>query len=113
MQLSAVGAQVTGVIRCTETKPTNHMEPDDRGYDRRMARGWESKSVEAQVEQQHSEPSPQGKPARDAASTARQLERQALELQRERILDERTSSPIRRKALVTALAEIEAKLAAL
>jgi len=37
-------------------------------------------------------------------------ERQALELQRERILDERTSNPIRRQALEAALAEIEAKL---
>ncbi len=80
-----------------------------------MARGWESKSVEEQVEQRASEQVPKAKPdeAGSAAATARQLERQALELQRERILDERTSSPIRRQALAAALAEIEAKLAAL
>jgi hypothetical protein len=76
-----------------------------------MARGWESKSVEEQVEQRSSEPSRRAKPGEGAAAaTARTLERQGLELQRERILDERTSSPIRRKALEAALADIEAKL---
>jgi hypothetical protein len=82
-----------------------------------MARGWESKSVEEQVEQQRSsEPSPKAKFSQDAADAAkatRTLERQALEIQRERILDERTSSPIRRKALEAALSELEAKLNAL
>jgi len=80
-----------------------------------MARGWESKSVEEQVEQKTSQPSPgvRPNPAEAAAGAARTLERQALELQRERILDERTSNPIRRKALEAALAEIEAKLSAL
>ena len=66
--------------------------------------------MEEQVEQRSSEPSRRAKPGEGAAATARALERQALELQRERILDERTSSPIRRKALEAALAEIEAKL---
>ncbi len=39
--------------------------------------------------------------------------RQALELQRERILSERTSSQHRRSALTNALADIEEKLAEL
>jgi len=80
-----------------------------------MARGWESKSVEEQVEQRQSDSSaPAQKTGEDhAAQQARARERQALELQRERILDERTSNPIRRKALQAALEEIEAKLAAL
>jgi len=39
--------------------------------------------------------------------------RQALELQRERVLSERTSSPHRRSALTNALADIEEKLAEL
>lgn len=39
--------------------------------------------------------------------------RQALELQRERILSERTSSPHRRSALATALASVEEQLAEL
>lgn len=86
-------------------------------YDRSMARGWESKSVEDQVEQQaqrHEAAAARPNEALKLAEKAfRARERQALELQRERILDERTSSPIRRAALEAALGEIEAKLAAL
>ena len=95
---------------------TNHTAPAFRGYHGSMARGWESKSVEEQVEQRSAEPSTKvktGQDAADAAKATRTLEREALEIQRERILDERTSSPIRRKALQAALKEIEAKLAAL
>ena len=82
-----------------------------------MSRGWESKSVEGQKEQQA---------RRDEVSAAktviandqiadaeRKRRRQALELQRERILSERTSSPHRRSALALALADIEEKLAEL
>ncbi len=43
----------------------------------------------------------------------RKRRRQALELQRERVLSERTSSPHRRSALENALADIEEKLAEL
>jgi hypothetical protein len=76
-----------------------------------MARGWESKSVEDQQEQSSQ---PVKAKVDDAPQrAARSREREALELQRERILDERTSSPIRRAALSAALNEIEAKLAAL
>ena len=75
-----------------------------------MARGWESKSVE---EQQAESPQTETRPAKEllSAGADRNRQRQALELQRERILDERTSSPIRRKALEAALSDIEAKLA--
>jgi len=48
-----------------------------------------------------------------AADAERKRQRQALELQRERILSERTSSPHRRTALATALLEIEEKLSEL
>ena len=41
---------------------------------------------------------------------AKRRDLQALELQRERILSERTSSPHRRAALQAALSDIEAKL---
>jgi hypothetical protein len=82
-----------------------------------MARGWESKSVEDQVEQQAQSREFVGNATAakndGAAKAARIRERQGLELQRERILDERTSSPIRRAALEAALSEIEAKLGAL
>jgi len=78
-----------------------------------MARGWESKSVEDQVAERHAEPEHlNGKPDA-AAEAARKRQRQELELQRERILDERTSSPYRRAALSAALSEIEARLASI
>ena len=87
-------------------------------YDRNMARGWESKSVEEQIEQQAQPAENTQSASADAPPTTQQLAakasrertRQALELQRDRILDERTSSPIRRAALEAALADIEAKL---
>lgn len=79
-----------------------------------MARGWESKSVEEQVEQQSQDrQSAANKEILAAAQATRLRQRMALELQRDRILDERTSSPIRRKALETALADIEGQLAKL
>ena len=45
-----------------------------------------------------------------AAKAEEQRRRQALELQRERILDQRTSNPHRRAALTAALADIEEQL---
>jgi len=82
-----------------------------------MARGWESKSVEEQVEQKSQSSSSLDGDARKAremaAKAANSRRRQELELQRERILDERTSNPVRRAALEAALTEIEAKLAGL
>ena len=48
-----------------------------------------------------------------ALDADRKRQRQALELQRERVLSERTSSPHRRSALANALADIEEKLAEL
>ncbi len=46
----------------------------------------------------------------NAEAAERKRQRQALELQRERILSERTSSAHRRSALTIALADIEEKL---
>ena len=63
-------------------------------------------------EQQSQAAAPKPAPEQtDAAERKRRL--QALELQRERILSERTSSPHRRSALAYALADIEEKLAEL
>jgi hypothetical protein len=76
-----------------------------------MSKGWESKSVE---EQQNQAVTPKPDPATTHALDAeRKRQRQALELQRERVLSERTSSPHRRTALTNALADIEEKLAEL
>ena len=85
-------------------------------YHRDMARGWESKSVEEQ--QSAAELTASGalidaakKNVLERARIERQL--QELDLQRERILSERTSSPVRRAALEAALADIESRLALL
>jgi hypothetical protein len=76
-----------------------------------MSRGWESKSVEEQ-QAQAAAPKPEAKEnSAEAAERKRKL--QSLELQRERILSERTASPHRRSALTYALADIEEKLAEL
>ena len=80
-------------------------------YHRDMARGWESKSVEEQVAEKQEQPEPH-KPDH-AAEAARNRQRQELELQRERVLSERTSSPHRRAALEAALSDIEGRLASI
>jgi len=87
-----------------------------------MARGWESKSVEEQIAA--AAPSPQahsgnghmtGEARRlaEAKRADRERQRQALRLQRELILSQRTSNAARRSALETALAQIESQIAAL
>jgi hypothetical protein len=87
-----------------------------------MARGWESKSVEEQMATaQQTAPSYPGnglisnasKQAAEQARLQRERQKQALRLQMENILSQRTSSPVRRAALESALAQIEAQLAEL
>ena len=83
-----------------------------------MSRGWESKSVESQQAEQAELQASSAQ--RNAAANEqrasgvvdadRKRKRQTLEMQRERILSERTASPHRRSALVNALADIEEKL---
>ena len=83
-----------------------------------MSKGWESKSVESQQAAAAEQPSTPAQKAANvvemrgnvAADAERKRRRQALELQRERILSERTSSPHRRSALTAALIDIEEKL---
>ncbi|MBW4028711.1 MAG: hypothetical protein HIU93_15150 [Acidobacteria bacterium] len=58
-------------------------------------------------------PPPAAQPADAVAEAERKRRRQALELQRERVLSERTSNPHRRSALETALIDIEEKLSEL
>jgi hypothetical protein len=76
-----------------------------------MSRGWESKSVEEQQAQADA-PKPDAQES-NAAIAERKRRMQSLEMQRERILSERTSNPHRRSALTYALADIEEKLAEL
>lgn len=70
-----------------------------------MSKGWESKNVEEQ-QAQSSAPKPEG----DPTDADRKRRIQSLEMQRERVLSERTSSPHRRSALELALATIEREL---
>lgn len=74
-----------------------------------MSKGWESKNVEEQQAASNA-PKPQGDPGDAAAVADRRRRIQDLEMQRERVLSERTSSPHRRSALELALATIEREL---
>jgi len=79
-----------------------------------MSRGWESKSVESQQQASEATNTAQIERGGNSSGDAEQKRRrQALELQRERVLSERTSSPHRRTALSNALATIEEELAEL
>jgi hypothetical protein len=81
-----------------------------------MARGWESKSVEEQLTNGFEGSGSMNQGQRRAATqenAARERHRQALNLQRENILSQRTSNPVRRAALEAALAEIEAQIASI
>jgi len=77
-----------------------------------MSKGWESKSVEEQ--QAEASSAKPGKPEVDHAAARADAERkrriQTLEMQREHVLSQRTSSPHRRTALELALAQIEYEL---
>jgi hypothetical protein len=77
-----------------------------------MSKGWESKSVEEQqAEASSAKPAkPEGDRAAAAADADRKRRIQTLEMQREHVLSQRTSSPHRRSALELALAEIEYEL---
>ena len=77
-----------------------------------MSKGWESKNVE---EQQAEAGTSQAHALEiDLKAKHQEAERkrriQGLEMQRERVLSERTSSPHRRSALELALATIEREL---
>lgn len=75
-----------------------------------MSKGWESKHVEEQQAEAAARGDRSGslQVARDDAQRKRRI--QELELQRERVLSEQTSSPHRRSALQMALATIERDL---
>jgi len=63
--------------------------------------------VASHAEQPTNTTTPNNKQQDDAA---KKRARQDLELQRERILSQRTSSPVRRAALEAALTEVESRL---
>lgn len=73
-----------------------------------MARGWEKEDVDVPEKAAAATPTS----AQDQQRSDREKKRRIseLELQRERVLSERTSSPHRRSALEAALLEIEREL---
>jgi hypothetical protein len=87
-----------------------------------MARGWESKSVEEQMANALQQAEVSGgnefvsedqRRAADQVRTVKERQKQALHLQRENILSQRTSNPARRAALEAALAQIEGQIEAM
>lgn len=78
-----------------------------------MARGWESKSVESQIED--AEARKNLGVALAPEERAAQQKRQGLELSRKRVLHdlETATSPVRRASLEQALAFLEAEIATL
>jgi hypothetical protein len=84
-----------------------------------MARGWESKSVEEQMANVMEAPvadssnrmvTEEERRAAELQRTTRERQLQALNLQRESILSQKTSNPGRRAALEAALTHIEAQI---
>jgi hypothetical protein len=77
-----------------------------------MARGWDSKSIEQQQEESENRQEAHRTTAEEIHQAERKRRKASLELQRERILDEKTSNAGRRLALQSALADIEKAIAA-
>jgi hypothetical protein len=76
-----------------------------------MARGWESKSVEAQQAEASDKPA-KPRPPMSADEAARWREKESLRLARQRVLQqlEASQNPRHRKLLEDALADLEEKL---
>jgi len=80
-----------------------------------MARGWESKDVESQVEEKRADKSAGEKLQKTQEQLEKDRERQGLELSRKRVLAdlETAKHPNHRKSLEAALAHLESKIASL
>jgi len=84
-------------------------------YNLSMARGWESKSVEAQIEESHSESSPNQEEFLSAAELQTRLKKSDLMLSRQRVLQQLEQSNSNRysELLRRTLAGLDAQIAAL
>lgn len=80
-----------------------------------MARGWESKDIESQVEAKKSVTDSQGRGPKSAEQTRREQERRDLQLSRTRITNDlqNATNPNHRKSLEAALAFLDKKIAEL
>jgi len=78
-----------------------------------MARGWESKSVESQIESAESRKNTHNHPDRSPAEMAALREREGLELSRVRVVNEMEAceNPRYRVILDKALADLDTRLA--
>ena|SRR5256885_2182260 len=96
------------VVAVSSTRRTNLREY----YNVRMARGWESKSVEAQQEEASAKSSGSGKRKMSAEEAAAVREKENLRLARQRVLQqlEASSNPRHKKVLQDALAALEEKM---
>jgi hypothetical protein len=92
-------------------RPAENDESTTTIYNDRVARGWESKSVEGQ-QADASEKPVQGRPRLSAEEAARAREREKLRLSRQRVLQEMEASqnPRHRQILEAALADLDEKL---
>jgi hypothetical protein len=77
-----------------------------------MARGWESKDVESQVESGQAPPGHYGNNSKSAEQLRREQERNDLQLSRTRIVHDLDSAthPNHRKSLEAALAHLDKKI---
>ena len=84
----------------------------DTGF---VSRGWESKSVESQMEDAASRRSAVRGTPRPPEAIRAQSERESLELSRKRVLNDLDAAtpPRRREQLLSALRYLESKIAAL
>ncbi len=80
-------------------------------YNQKMARGWESKSIEAQ-QAEASEPASKPRAKLTPQQAAQAREKESLRLSRQRVLQqlEATADPRLRELLQRALADLEGKL---
>jgi hypothetical protein len=80
-------------------------------YNEMMARGWESKSVEAQ-QAEASDKSAKHDPPMSAEEAARWREKESLRLARQSVVQqlEASTNPLHRKLLQDSLADLEEKL---
>jgi hypothetical protein len=77
-----------------------------------MARGWESKDVEGQLETKNAVSSSQGKAQKTAEQIRRERDRRDLQLSRTRIQNDlqNATNPNHRKSLEAALAHLDGKI---
>lgn len=80
-----------------------------------MARGWESKDVESQVEASQAAEEKDGSKRKTSEQVQREQERKGLQLSRKRVVHdlESATNPNHRKSLEAALAHLDKKLSEL